>query len=219
MAPSAPFGAPPVIAAPPLVQPVVPPVSPAPMPAQMPAQNYYSPMPVAAPVVRTPRPPVARGIFVGGLLTLIGGVAAVLSSFLPMLIYGDSLFNAGNWVNWWGWGSFSPADLIQPNGKYMLIFGIVAAAFGLLVMAGMLRGRMIKAVTSYVAMAVGAILIAFSYWSYYYVSKTIDLAASKNSATLTTMGFGVYVAIAGGIALLVGALILAGAKEAPATQS
>jgi hypothetical protein len=160
--------------------------------------------PAAVPAVAGPKAPGA--IRFGGLLVLLGGLAAAASAFLPMLIIGDSMTNPDNWVTLWHPESWDLSVFTEPNGAYLLGAGLVAALCGLLLFVGMVRGIPARFLLALAAVAAAVIILAFHYADYGRASALVDQAGASPFADLTTMGFGLYVGIAGGVAIILGSL-------------
>jgi hypothetical protein len=219
-----------VEAAPPPAEPVEPAPAPAPVaapppaPAAAPVAAVAAPPAVraAAPVAAVAAPPavratpgggVPRGLKLGGVLTLLGGLAAIAAAFLPWLIVGDDLMKMDNWKKLVDYGSWDPGTLTHPNGDYLAVAGAAAAVCGLLLALGLARALSFRFLVTLVAVAAGVVVLAFMYETYGAASDSLSLAGSNPLSPLTTMGFAIYVGAAGGLAVILGSLIALATRE------
>lgn len=188
--PEAPLPAPPVAAPP---GPVPPPYAP-PTPA---------PTRVAPPVAARP---AAGGGRIGAVLALIGGAAAIVGSFLEWMKITPDWAGA---VTLNGWN-------LSDDAKIAAAVGAVAVVAAFVVLGGMLRSpmRIIVALAGIVLIAIGA------YDTYDILQRLPDdlSAANVSGVEIAAPGIGLILVIAGGAAVLLGALAMVGPRRAmPAT--
>jgi hypothetical protein len=164
----------------------------------------------------------SSAIKIGGLLALVGGAAAALSAWLPSLIVGDDLMKTDNWYSPWDkWSQIQSSvsgtgywDFTYPNGHILVVAGAVAAVCGLLLFSGLVRPIPARFLLALVAIAGAVAVLAMEYSVYGTISSDIDAANAIASAPLTTMGFGLYIGVAGGAAAILGSLVaLSGRTE------
>jgi hypothetical protein len=132
---------------------------------------------------------------IAALLALAGGAVAIGSAWLPWAVTssGDSLIKPIE--------STSGSDLA--NGYYLIAAGAVAAACGLLMLLGMVKTPSARMLLSLGAIAGGAAILAVEFVAMDDVNKVINLGFG----TTVSLGMGLYLGAAGGVAAAVGGVL------------
>ena len=176
-----------------------PPAPPAAPPPPLGAPQYGAP-PYGAPQYGAPQyaAPAAAAAGTGmlaALLALAGGAVAVGSAWLPWAATssGDSLIKPIE--------STSGSDLA--NGYYLIAAGAVAAACGLLLLLGMVKTPSARMLLGLGAIAGGAAVLAVEFVAMDDVNKVINLGFG----TTVSIGLGLYLGAAGGVAAAVGGVL------------
>ncbi len=160
----------------------------------------YGAPPYGAPQYGAPQyaAPVAAAAGTGmlaALLALAGGAVAIGSAWLPWAATssGDSLIKPIE--------STSGSDLA--NGYYLIAAGAVAAACGLLLLLGLVKTPSARMLLSLGAIAGGAAVLAVEFVAMDDVNKVINLGFGQT----VSIGIGLYLGAAGGVAAAVGGLL------------
>lgn len=156
-----------------------------------------------------------------GAVALLGGLLAFVATFLPWLSAGTE---DGGRTSITGWGGITGSsqiagtnlnDVLNGEGSYRpgligLIFGVLAAIAGVVIMAHLPEGRRPHRVTAAVLTLCGAVCLGFGLWR--------GLApgdASVFEAGETSAAFGPWLTAVGGALMLVSAAaIFAGRIDA-----
>lgn len=227
--PAPPAWAPPAAPVAPAWTPPAAPVVPAPVAAPMAAAPVVVQPIYAAPPMYAPAP-VARksssAMKSGGLLALVGGAVAAGSAWLPSAVVGEGLMNQDNWLRPWDkwiqmqWspaitpGAYGDWDPTHPSGHLLVVAGVVVALCGLVLMLGMARAIPARFLLALGAVGGAVFVLAMEYAAYGFVVDAIDSANLLGSPDLITMGFGLYLGVAGAAAAIVGSLVaLAGRSD------
>jgi hypothetical protein len=154
----------------------------------------YAP-PYGAPQYAAPATAGAGTGMIAALLALAGGAVAIVSAWLPWAVTssGDSLIKPIE--------STSGSDLA--NGYYLIAAGAVAAACGLLMLLGMVKTPSARMLLSLGAIAGGAAILAVEFVAMDDVNKVINLGFG----TTVSLGVGLYLGAAGGVAAAVGGVL------------
>lgn len=152
-----------------------------------------------------------------GALALLGGLVTFLATFLPWLTAGTE---DGGTTSITGWGGITGSsqiagtnlnDVLNGDGTYRpgligLIFGVIAAVAGVVIMAHLPDGRRPHRVTAAVLTGCGLVCLGFGVWR--------GLApgdASVFDPGETSAAFGPWLtAIGGGLMLAAAAVVFAG---------
>jgi hypothetical protein len=166
----------------------------APPPPQYGAPQYGAPQ-YGAPQYATAAGVAGTGVL-AALLALAGGAAAVGSAWLPWAASatGDSFFKPVELTS-------DTGDLA--NGYYLIAAGAVAAACGLVLLLGLVKTASSRMLVSLGAVAGGAVVVAVEFVAYNHVN---DLVTALGSSSVS-IGMGLYVGAAGGVAAAVGGLL------------
>ncbi|MGZ6315439.1 MAG: hypothetical protein ACXWNI_07420 [Candidatus Limnocylindrales bacterium] len=154
----------------------------------------YAP-PYGAPQYAAPAAAGAGTGMIAALLALAGGAVAIGSAWLPWAVTssGDSLIKPIE--------STSGSDLA--NGYYLIAAGAVAAACGLLMLLGMVKTPSARMLLSLGAIAGGAAILVVEFVAMDDVNKVINLGFG----TAVSLGLGLWVGAAGGVAAAVGGVL------------
>jgi len=132
------------------------------------------------------------------LLALAGGAAAVGSAWLPWAVSGT------------GDSFFKPIEVTQDtgdlaNGYYLIAAGAVAAACGLLLLLGLAKTASARMLLSLGAIGGGVVVAAVEWTAYGHINPLVTTNATGPYAV--SLGYGLYVGAAGGVAAAVGGLL------------
>jgi hypothetical protein len=129
----------------------------------------------------------------GALLALAGGAVAIGSAWLPWAATssGDSLTKPIEMT--------TTSDLA--NGYYLIAAGAVAAACGLIVLLGLAKMASARTLLSLGAIAGGALVLVVEYvaWG--------DVNPLTGAGSIVSIGLGLYIGAAGGVAAVVGGVL------------
>lgn len=160
-----------------------------------------------------------------GALALLGGVVAFLATFLPWLSAGTE---DGGVTSITGWGGITGSsqiagtnlnDVLNGAGTYRpgligLIFGVIGAIAGVVIMAHLPEGRRPHRVTAAVLTGCGLVCLGFGVW------RGLDPGdASVFDPGETSAGFGPRLtAIGGGLMLVAAGAVFAGRIDVVLTR-
>ncbi|ACV79618.1 hypothetical protein [Nakamurella multipartita] len=161
-----------------------------------------------------------------GALALVGGLLAFVATFLPWI---STDTEDGGTTSITGWGGITGSsqiagtnlnDVLNGSGTYRpglvgLIFGVIAAVAGFVIMVYQPPGRRPHRITAAVLTVCGLVCLGFGGWRGLHPGDASVFDAGEASA-----GFGPWLTAIAGVLILAGAvLVFAGRLDPPVTSA
>lgn len=137
---------------------------------------------------------------IGGILTILGGIAILVGLFTPWLESNQNDDSASGWTLTSGWSPASGANELTSNDPYIVLgLGIAALVVGFMLLQGVIRP-----LARIAAILIGLAAIGVLVFDWLQVT---DHVSDMSSSVEVSQAFGYFIAVAGGALTAIGALL------------